>query len=91
MQELLLFHLPNCPHCKKARQELARLCAEDPAYAAIPLTLVDESAQKALADRYDYWYVPCFFLGSEKLHEGHAEREDVKRVLDAYLERQARA
>ena len=44
---------------------------------------IDETRQRALADSYDYYYVPCFYLGREKLHEGHAEREDIRRVLDA--------
>lgn len=85
MKELLYFHLPNCPHCKLATRLLAQLQAENPQYAAIPVRQIDESREKALAQSYDYWYVPSFWFDGVKLHEGHAEREDVKRVLDAVL------
>ena len=34
-----------------------------------------------LADSYDYFYVPTYYVGGEKVHEGHAEREDVEKVL----------
>lgn len=86
MNELTLFYLPSCPHCKLALRLLDELRAENPAYAAIPVKMIDESREKALADSYDYWYVPCFFLSGQKLHEGHAEKPDVRRVLDAALQ-----
>ena len=83
MQELTLFYLPDCPHCKRALRLLDELAAENPAYQAVRITRVDERAQKALADTYDYWYVPCFFAGRKKLFEGHMEKADVRAVLDA--------
>ncbi len=85
MQKLTLFYLPHCPHCQLALRLYRELCQENPAYAAVELELVDESREKARAERYDYWYVPCFYMGEEKLHEGHADREDVLAVLNAAL------
>ena len=85
MNELLFFYLPSCPHCQLAIRLIDELKLENPAYAAIPLTMIDESREKARAGSYDYWYVPCFYLGSDKLHEGHAEKPDIRRVLDAAL------
>ena len=82
MNELLFFYLPNCPHCKLAMRLLEELQKENPAYAEIPIRRIDESREKALAESYDYWYVPCFFYQGKKLHEGHAEREDVRRALE---------
>ena len=87
MHELTLFTLKHCPHCLLAKKFLAELRAEDPRYAAIPIREIDEREEKKLADSYDYFLVPSFFLGREKLYEGHAEREDVRRVLDAVLSR----
>ena len=86
MKELLFFYLPSCPHCQLAIRFIDELKQENPGYAAIPLTMIDESRERARADSYDYWYVPCFYLGSDKLHEGHAEKSDIRRVLDAALE-----
>ena len=85
MKELLFFYLPGCPHCRLAESLLEELKAETPAYAAIPITRINEVTQRDLAERYDYWYVPCFILGDKKLHEGHAEKEDMRRVLDTAL------
>lgn len=86
MQKLTLFYLPDCPHCRLAIRLLDELVAKEPRYASIPIERIDERANKALADTYDYWYVPCFFTGKTKLFEGHMEMGDVKRVLDAALD-----
>lgn len=83
--KLTLFYLPGCPHCKLALHLIDELKASDAKYAAIGVDMIDESREKALAESYDYWYVPCFFIGREKLHEGHAELEDVKTVFDRAL------
>jgi thioredoxin 1 len=81
--KLTMFYMPGCPHCALAFRFLDELRREDPRYAEVEIEEIDETRQRALADSYDYYYVPCFYLGREKLHEGHAEREDIRRVLDA--------
>lgn len=83
---LTLFYLPHCPHCKLALRCLEELKTEDPRYQAVAIDMIDESKQKALANSYDYYYVPCFFLGKTKLFEGHMEKDDVKAVLDEALQ-----
>ena len=85
MQEITLFHLSSCPYCKRALQYLEELQAENPVYAQIPITMIEESQQAALADSYDYYYVPCFFIGQRKLFEGAAQKQDVRAALDAAL------
>ncbi len=85
MNKLTYFYLPNCPHCKLATRFLAELSAEDSRYAGVEIERIDESKQKPLAAKYDYWFVPCFYLGENKLHEGHAEKADVRAVLDRAL------
>ncbi len=86
MKELLYFYLPGCPHCKLATSYLEQLQAESPEYAQIAVKRIDELREKALAGRYDYWYVPSFWYDGQKLHEGHAELADVRRALDRALE-----
>lgn len=85
MKEITMFTLKNCPHCLLAKRLIKGLRDGDARYAAIQITEIDEREQPALADSYDYWLVPSFFIGREKLHEGHAEYADVKAVLDAAL------
>lgn len=85
MQKLLFFLMPTCPHCKRAEGFLAELCEEDARYRAIPIERVDETRETERAEQYDYFYVPCFFLGDEKLHEGAVTKEAVRAVLDRAL------
>lgn len=47
----------------------------------MPVEVIDELEQPALADRYDYYYVPSYFIGSEKLHEGAVTRQQVEQLL----------
>ena len=47
--------------------------------------MVDERREAALADSYDYYYVPSYYVNGKKLHEGHAEKADVEAVYRAAL------
>ena len=92
MKELTMFYLDDCGYCHKAKQSLAELMAEDPAYAQIPLTQIEESREPELADSYDYYAVPSFYVGKKKLFEAHigmsyeAIKSAVKSCLDMALE-----
>ena len=86
MKDLTMFYLESCPYCRRARQYMDELCRENPEYANIPLTMVEERQQKELADSYDYYYVPCYYAGKEKLAEGALDKAGVKAVFDAALE-----
>ncbi len=71
MKTIELFHLPDCPYCIKAERAIKELCAENPAYAGIEVTWIDESVQVEYANRKDYYYVPTIFYGEEKLYEAN--------------------
>ena len=86
MKELTYFYLPGCPFCKQASAWMEELIKENPDYEKIPVQRVDERQNRALADQYDYWLVPSFFIGDEKLHEGAATKDIIKKVLDKALE-----
>ncbi|MCL2498186.1 MAG: hypothetical protein FWF06_06200 [Symbiobacteriaceae bacterium] len=49
------------------------------------ITTIDEQKEPQLADSYDYYYVPTYFVGGEKLHEGVATKEKLEAVLRAAL------
>jgi len=85
MKSLLYFKILTCPYCKAADGWLEELYQENPAYRDIPIRVVDEKAEAAFAETYDYYYVPCFFEGKNKLHEGAADKEKIRAVLDACL------
>ncbi len=88
MKPITMFYLETCGYCDKARRALEELATENPAYRDIPLTMIEESREPALADTYDYYAVPSFFDGKTKLFEAHLFmsyeeiRDEVKKVLD---------
>ena len=92
MRELTMFYLDDCGYCAKARQAFEELYELNPAYRQIPITRIEESQEPEIADRYDYYAVPSFFDGTEKLFEAHLFmsyeeiRDEVKKVLDYALE-----
>lgn len=87
MNGLTLFYLETCPYCKRALGYMEELKKEDPAYAGIPVKMIEESRNRELSDKYDYSYVPCYYIGDEKIAEGVLGKEDVKRVFERALGR----
>ena len=81
MKPVLMFTLAGCPYCREALAWMDALRRAHPEYAAVPLTLVDEREQPDVANAYDYWYVPTFYVGADKLHEGAATPEIIVRVF----------
>jgi len=84
--KLTLFILHDCPFCKRALQYIKELKEEHPEYKTIELDIIDEQEQKALADSFDYYYVPTFYLGKKKLHEGGIYKNEVKEIFEAVLQ-----
>ncbi len=85
MKEITLFHLNSCPYCVRARGYMQELYAENPAYKNIPIQLIEESQQPDVADRYDYFYVPCYYVDGKKVAEGVLDKEAVKAVFEEAL------
>ena len=85
MSKLMYFYLKTCPYCIEAERWVGGLRKRDPKYAAVEIEYIEESEQKELADSYDYYYVPTYFLDGKKLHEGAATEAKIKAVLDAAL------
>ncbi len=83
MKELTYFYLKNCPFCKKANRMIEDITAAEQRLAGVPIKRIEESEERELADSYDYFYVPCFFLGDRKLFEGDPSEQDIKTVLEA--------
>ncbi|MDD6468194.1 MAG: thioredoxin family protein [Erysipelotrichaceae bacterium] len=75
---LTLFYLKSCPYCKEALRYLNQHRAD---YPNVSIQMIEESEQPEIASEYDYYYVPAFFIGKEKLHEGAVREEDIKEVL----------
>ncbi len=82
MKELTYFYLTGCPFCRAADRMLEELAAENPDFAKICVKKIEERENSALADQYDYFYVPCLWLGGQKLHEGAVSKEKLRAVLE---------
>lgn len=89
MKPVKLFYLKNCPFCKKALRYIEEARAAHPELASVPIEMIEESEEPEVADRYDYYYVPTFYVGDEKVHEGGIYPEEVERVLRRALETDA--
>ena len=61
------------------------LYAEDPRYASLEVEIIDEQQRPDISDKYDYYLVPTYYIGNEKMHEGVASLDKVRAVFDSAL------
>jgi len=86
MKELTLFYFEGCPHCRNALKWQEELLESRPEYRAVPLRMIDERKEPELAKKYDYWFVPTYFLGNLKLFEGFTQKHCVEEAFRRALE-----
>mgnify|MGYP000918041537 CR=1 FL=1 len=82
MQKLLMFYMSSCPHCKRAFAYEEELKKRRPELCDVEVERVEEREEPERAEKYDYWYVPTYFLGEERLFSGSPKLEDIERVLE---------
>lgn len=85
MKSVKLFYLKNCPFCKKALRYIEQAQASYPELAALHIEMIEESEHPDVADRYDYYYVPTFYVDEVKCHEGGVYPDEVERILRSAL------
>lgn len=81
MKSVKLFYLRGCPFCKRALQYVADAKAAHPELADVEVETIEESEQPEVAGSYDYYYVPTFYVGEVKCHEGDIASDEVEQVL----------
>ena len=86
MKEVKLFYLKSCPFCKKALRYIEELKTQYAELANVEIELIEESEQMALAEKYDYYYVPTFYVDGKKEHEGGIFPDEVEQILRKALE-----
>lgn len=84
MEHIKLFYLANCPYCRQAFAYIEKL-KEQEAYKDIEIDLIEESEEPDIADRYDYFRVPAFYLGDKKISEGIVTPEKVEAIFQQAL------
>lgn len=80
-----LFYQKNCPFCKWAFKYIEELKTEYPEFQKLSIEAIEENENPELADKYDYYYVPTFYLGEEKIHEGGIYKEELEALLRGVL------
>ena len=84
MKPIRLFYLENCPFWKKAFAYIDILKKQD-IYKSIEIELIEESQQAELANQFDYYYVPTFYVDGEKVHEGGIFENEVETIFKKAL------
>ena len=54
-------------------------------YRDIKIEKIEETENRAAASRYNYYYVPCFYVNEEKVSEGAVDKQGVKEILDKII------
>lgn len=85
MKEILMMKLESCPYCHQALDIMEELKKECPEYKNIPVKMVNQDEDTELSESLDYWYVPTYYVGGEKLHEGVPTKEKIRKVYDEAL------
>lgn len=87
MKKIHIFYLERCPFCKRAFKFIEELKDENPEYKNIPVELTEETLEPEYADKFDYYYVPTFYLDGKKVHEGGIYKNEIKDIFDAAIEK----
>lgn len=82
MKDVLYFYLPKCPYCAQASKDIEELKKENPRYAKIDIKTVDESLNEEFAAKFDYNYVPCFYVDGVKRIEGQCDKRALAAMFD---------
>ena len=80
MKEVKMFMMATCPHCKKAFSLMEEICREHPEYEAVKIEKIDETKEADYAAKFDYHYVPTFYVDGVKLQEGSPTKEALEKV-----------
>lgn len=86
MKPIKLFYLKSCPFCKKALGYIEELKAAHPELAPLKIEMIEESEQPDVAEKFDYYYVPTFYVDGKKAHEGGITSEETEAVLRSALQ-----
>ena len=82
MKKITMFYLQSCPYCIQAFKWMDEIKAENPAYSDTEIALIEESRQPDIANAYDYYYVPTYYVDGRKVHEGAATKEKIADVFE---------
>ena len=78
--------LEDCPYWRQAFAMEKELIAAHPEYGQVNIEVIEENREPEKTEGYDYWYVPTYFVGDKKVHEGVPTLEKVEQVFREALQ-----
>ncbi|MDW7657829.1 MAG: glutaredoxin domain-containing protein [Bacillota bacterium] len=81
MKQITLFVLKYCGYCRRALQLIDSVKADHADLEPVPIHIIDEGEQRELARKFDYYFVPTFYIESVKIHEGPVDYNQVLAIL----------
>jgi thioredoxin 1 len=75
-----------CPHCTRAFGWMEELVSENPKYSELQIQIIDEEKEPEAAKKFDYYYVPTYYVGETKVHEGVPSKEIIRNVFEKAAE-----
>lgn len=91
MKKIKMFYLTDCGYCQKAFQAIDALKRENPEYEKLEINEIEEEEHPEIANAYDYYATPTFYVDEQKAFEAHIGMsyedmyQEVKKVLDSAL------
>jgi thioredoxin 1 len=76
-----------CPYCRRALSWIDELKKENPEYSNVEIKTIDEEMEPEAASKYDYYYVPTFYVDDKKIFEGVPSKGIVRDVFEKALEK----
>ena len=86
MKKITMFYQERCPFCKRAFQYIDELKQENPQLADIEIEAIEETKHPEIADKFDYYYVPTFYMDGIKVHEAGIFKNEMEELLKKALE-----
>ena len=81
MKKLTFIYLKGCPYCKKAMKAFDTLLNANDEYKKVEIDAVEEGENPDRIASLDYYHVPTYYIGDEKLFE--ASPGDSYEVIEA--------
>ncbi len=82
MKPIVMFITSWCPYCKQALYFMEELKKENRKYEDIEVKIIDEEKEPNIAKKYDYYYVPTYYIESTKVHEGATSKEIIRKIFE---------
>jgi thioredoxin 1 len=86
MNPILMFITSWCPYCKRAIQWVDELKRENPKYQGIEIQIIDEELHPDISKKYDYYYVPTYYVDGVKFYEGATTKNILQDAFDKACE-----